>query len=340
MENKIDKSNLRRVILDSPNQIADGLNLSKNIDVKGDFKSITISGMGGSALPGNVLRVFVNNVLQNSEKKRLPIFHCRSYTLPPEAYEDSLNIIVSYSGNTEETISAFNEALKNNLTCVGISNGGKIEEMCKENNVPHVKLPYPYENFQPRTATGYIVFSIFQILINVGLIDDVSSDILAIVDNLKKKVIELENRGKNLAKKLVGKTPIIYTTTKFKPLAMIWKIKINENSKTPAFYHYFPELNHNEMVGFTNPQAKFFFIMLRDMEAHPQILKRFEITSELMKKRGMESEIIDIEGKSLLEKMWSALYLGDWVSYYLALEYGQDPTPVDMVEEFKDLVKD
>jgi len=339
MENKIDKFDLRKVILDEYLQIEEGLELAKNIKLEGNFKSITISGMGGSALPGNVLRVFTNNVLQNSEKKRLPIFHCQSYTLPPEAYENSLNFICSYSGNTEETISAFQEALKNNLSCVGISNGGKVEKMCKENRVPHIKVPYPYENFQPRMATGYFVFAIFQILINLKLIDDVSDDILATANNLKERIVEMENEGKQLAKKLVGKTPIIYTTTKFKSLAMIWKIKINENAKIPAFWNYFPELNHNEMVGFTNPQAKFFFVLLRDKKAHSQILKRFKITKELMKKKGMKVEIIDMQGDNILEKMFSTLYLGDWVSYYLAFEYGQDPTPVDMVEEFKKLIE-
>ncbi len=338
MNKNIDKSDLRRVILSTADQFTEGLELVKDIQIEGEFQSITISGMGGSALPGNVLRVFVNNVLTNSTKKRLPIFQSRTYNLPPEAYENSLNIICSYSGNTEETISAFQEALDNNLTCVAISNGGKIEKMCKENNIPLVKLPYPYENFQPRMATGYFVFSIFQILVNIGLIDDVREDIVTAADKLQKRIIDLEDIGKTIAKKIVGKTPIIYTTTKFKPLAMIWKIKINENAKTPAFWYYFPELNHNELVGFTNPQAEFFFIFLRDAEAHPQVLKRFDVTMRLLEEKEMTTEVIDIEGDSILEKLFATIALGDWTSYYLALEYGQDPTPVDMVEDFKKIL--
>jgi len=337
MNNNVDKSDLRKVILSTADQFIEGLELAKNIKIEGEFQSITISGMGGSALPGNVLRVFVNNVLTASQK-RLPIFQSRTYNLPPEAYENSLNIICSYSGNTEETISAFQEALDNNLTCVAISNGGKIEEMCKENNVPFVKLPYPYENFQPRMATGYFVFSIFQILVNIGLIEDIREDIVSAANKLQKRIIKSEEAGKSIAKKLVGKTPIIYTTTKFKPLAMIWKIKINENAKTPAFWHYFPELNHNELVGFTNPQAEFFFVFLRDTDAHPQVLKRFDVTMRLMKEKGMTTQIIDIMGDSILEKLFATIALGDWTSYYLALEYDQDPTPVDMVEDFKEIL--
>lgn len=339
MINKIDKFDLRKVILDEHSQIKEGLRLAKDIKFDQDFKSITISGMGGSALPGNVLRIFVNSTFKNSNKKRLEIFQNRFYSLPPEAYENSLNIISSYSGNTEETVESFQEAIDNNLSCVGISNGGKIEEMCKKNDIPHIKMPYPYKNFQPRMATGYSVFAMFQILINSGLIKFNTDDLDEVVEKLEKTTKDSEERGKILAKKLVEKTPVIYSNTHFKALAHIWKIKINENSKTPAFWNFFPELNHNEMVGFTIPKSDFHFIMLRDSSDHPQNLKRFSVMAELMKKRGMGVDIVEIEGKNIFEKVFSALYLGDWVSYYLALDYGQDPTPVDMVEEFKDLIK-
>lgn len=335
----VDKFNLKKVILDEYAQIEDGLALGRDIKVDGNFKSITISGMGGSALPGNVLRIFVNSTFKDSEKKRLEIYQNRFYALPPEAYENSLNFICSYSGNTEETIASFEEALKNNLPCVGLSNGGKIEEMCNENGIPHIKIPYPYENFQPRMATGYFVFSIFQVLVNQGLIEFDVKELSQIAENLKKEIVALEEKGKDLAKKIVGKTPVIYSSTKFKAVANIWKIKINENAKTPAFWNYFPELNHNEMVGFTNPQADFYFIMIRDNEDHPQNKKRFDVMEEMMKKKNMGTEIIEMKGENIFEKVFQSLYLGDWTSYYLALEYGQDPTPVDMVEEFKVLIK-
>lgn len=339
MENNIDKFNLRRVILDEYLQIEEGLELAKDVKFDGEFKSITISGMGGSALPGNVLRIFVNSTFKDSSKKRLEIFQNRFYSLPPEAYENSLNFICSYSGNTEETIASFEEALENNLPCIGISNGGKIEEMCKENGVPHIKVPYPYENFQPRMATGYFVFSIFQVLINSGLVEFDTNELSEIAKRLKETTQRIESQGKELADKLVGKTPIIYSSIYFKMLAHIWKIKINENAKTPAFWNFFPELNHNEMVGFTNPQADFYFIMLRDNNDHPQNKKRFDVMADLMRKKKIGVEIIEIEGDNVFEKVFSSLYLGDWTSYYLALNYNQDPTPVDMVEEFKDLIK-
>jgi len=335
---KIDKYNLREVILKEYAQIEDGLQLAKDIKIEGEFKSITISGMGGSALPGNVLRIFVDNFFRKSDR-RLQIFQNRFYSLPAEAYDKSLNIICSYSGNTEETIASFEECLREKLPCVGISNGGKIKEMCQENGIPHIQIPYPFENFQPRMATGYFVFSILQLLINCGLVDFDTVGLKETAQNLKKFCINLEEKGKELAKKMKGKTPVIYSNIYFKAIANIWKIKINENAKTPAFWNYFPELNHNEMVGFTNPQAEFVFVMLWDKNDHPQNIKRFEVMKRLMEKRGMTVEMIEIVGTNVFEKVFSTLCLGDWSSYYLALEYGIDPTPVDMVEEFKELIK-
>jgi glucose/mannose-6-phosphate isomerase len=152
-------------------------------------------------------------------------------------------------------------------------------------------------------------------------------------ENLKR--LNLENQGKNLAQKLTNKIPIIYASDKFKDIAKIWKIKFNENSKTQAFWNYFPELNHNEMVGFTNLQGNFHIIILKDKEDHPRIQKRMAIITDLLKKKGIEVATIDVLGEDLLTKIFSTLMLGDWASYYLALEYGIDPTPVEIVEDFK-----
>jgi glucose/mannose-6-phosphate isomerase len=119
---------------------------------------------------------------------------------------------------------------------------------------------------------------------------------------------------------------------------MIWKIKINENAKTPAFWNFYPELNHNEMVGFALPQGKFHIVTLLDKNDHPQDIKRMKITAKLMKKKGIDTTLIELEDKDIFNTIFSALTLGDWVSYYLALEYGQDPTTVDMVEDLKKLL--
>lgn len=149
---------------------------------------------------------------------------------------------------------------------------------------------------------------------------------------------DLEKRGKIIAKKLQGETPVVYSTDKYKAVAMVWKIKINENSKTPCFYNCYPELNHNEMVGYTLPQAKFHIIALIDPRENSQITKRILITAKLLKAKKIDTTLFELNGANNFEKMFDALLLGDWISYYLALNYKQDPTPVAMVENFKKML--
>jgi glucose/mannose-6-phosphate isomerase len=332
----LDKYNLRQVILDFPNQFEVGLELAKSAKAKGNFKSVVVSGMGGSSLPADILRTYLSETYFKGEKtKSFQIFQNRTYKLPREAYAGALNLFLSYSGNTEETIEALQESIKNGLPSIGIATGGRLEEICKKNNIPCVILP---AGIQPRYATGYFFSAMLQLLKNCSII----SANLEIIPKLAKKIganiLISEKEGKNIAKKIIGKTPIIYSTENYQSLAMIWKIKINENAKTPAFWNYFPELNHNEMVGFTLPQAKFHVLSLKNEKDHPQNLKRMEITSNLLKKQGIGTTFINMHQGDVFETIFSTLILGDWVSYYLALAYGQDPTPVDMVEDLKKLL--
>lgn len=340
MTHPLDVSNLRQMIIESPKQFADGFALAKHILVPGDFKAIMISGMGGSALPGNLFRLYLNDLFRTEEPDRqpLPIYQNRSYGLPPEAFKNCLNFICSYSGNTEETIASFEEALKHHLPCVALSAGGKVEAIAKEHGVPHIKLPIPCENFQPRVGTGYFFGAMFQVLINQRLVPDTTLELTNEAAVLARDMAMIEERGKALAKRMVGRTPVIYATTRFKSVAMVWKIKLNEHAKTPAFWNFFPELNHNEMVGWTLPQGKFFVLMLRHADTHPQNFKRFDITAKLLREKGVEVEILDMDGESVYSRVFRSIALSDFTAYYLALEYGQDPTPVAMVEELKKLL--
>jgi glucose/mannose-6-phosphate isomerase len=339
VDTSIDKSNFRKFIEEFPAQFQMGLDLAKNIKVEGNFTNVTVSGMGGSGWPVNILRTYCNSLFKKHPKYNpFEIYINRYYSLPPEAHYNCLNLISSYSGNTEETISSMEEANNSGLKFVGISSDGKVEELCNKYNAPHIKLPKPYPNFQPRSGTGYFFGAMFQLLVNQGLIPDTTEEFLPLAKQLNEQMAEFEERGKKLAKKMMGKTVVIYSSPKYKPVAMVWKIKINENSKTPAFWNFFPELNHNEMVGYTNPQTKFFIIMLRDTEDDPRNIKRYQVTADLMNEVGVETEIIDMEGDNVFYKMFSSIVIADWASYYLALEYKQDPTPVDMVEKLKKIL--
>lgn len=338
VQNKIDKENLYDVIEKMPDQLIEGLEIARNVKVEGEFKAIEISGMGGSSLPWNLLRIYLHDLFHKDPEKnqRFGVYQNRFYSLPPEAFNNCLNIVSSYSGNTEETVSSFEEVLKNNLPCVGIASGGKILEMCEENGIPFVKMP---AGIQPRMANGYNFAAIFQVLVNCGMIEDKKDSFEEAADKLKSNLDIFRVQGEEIADELQEKTPVVYASTKFKSLAMIWKIMFNENSKTPAFWNFYPELNHNEMVGFTKLQGKFHVINLRDKNDHPRNLKRIEVTPDILKDYGVETTMVEMPEDGMLYRIFATLQIGCWASYYLALKYEIDPTPVAMVEELKEKLK-
>ena len=329
--NNIDKSNMKQTIINFPNQLEEALEFSKNVKIEGTFDNIIVCGLGGSALPGNVLACWLGQ-----SKITAPTIHIhRDYGLPMQIKEGSLIVCMSYSGNTEETLSAINEALAKNLTVAAITTGGKLEKICQDNNLPWIKIP---AGLQPRMALGYQFIALLRLLSNSNVIPDMADEILETAKLLKAE--KYENKGKKLAQKLKGAIPLVYTSNGFKALARIWKIKFNENAKTPSFFNYFPELNHNEMVGFTNiPKgSKLHVLIIRDQSENPRNIKRMELFAKLIKKNKVNVDFIDLESGNPLFKIFSNTLLGDWTSYYLALEYKTDPTPVEIVEEFKGLM--
>jgi glucose/mannose-6-phosphate isomerase len=326
----IDKENMKEIISKSPKQFAKGLDLAKDIKIEGNFKNVIVCGMGGSALPVNI----INSVFSPS----VPIYAHRDYNLPKVANKDSLVICVSYSGNTEETVSAMEESFKKGFKTIAMATGGKIEEVSKQNNIPLAKIP---AGIQPRSATGYLFSALSVILANCGIINNPSEEIFQLAEALEKINFELEKQGKSLAKKLAKEIPVIYASNNFKAAARIWKIKFNENSKIPAFHNYFPELNHNEMVGFTNIKktSPLHVLIIRDSNDNPKIIKRMELTASIIKKKGVRVDFIDTKEGSLMFKMFSCLLLGDWTSYHLAINQKINPTPVAIVEDFKKLMQ-
>lgn len=331
MVKNIDSRDMRQVIIDFPKQFLAPLTLSRPFDLTKQIKSIIVCGMGGSALPADILKIWLE---ERSPRFSLPLYIHRDYDVPNEADENTLIIYSSYSGNTEEPISGFTEAIKRNYIVAAISSNGKIKDICEKNNLPFVKIP---AGIEPRCATGYLFLGLLKILKEAGLVKDPSAEIADLSKNLEAISQDaLEAQGKALAEKSAKKIILIYASNKFKAIAKIWKIKLNENAKTPAFYNYFPELNHNEMNGFVNVgKNKMRIIILKDRSDRPRILKRMAVFSKMIEQRGAETEFVDIKEGNILFKVFSSLMLGDWFSYHLALRYKTDPTPVQMVEEFK-----
>lgn len=323
------KSPLYQIILNFPSQFEKALEFSKNVKTKGKFDKLIVCGMGGSALPADIIRTYLE-----SKGISLPIVVSRNYGLPAGTDENSLIFISSYSGNTEESLSCYQEAKSKNLKIVGFAKGGKLEELSRKDNVPFVKYPDDGVTFQPRFAIGYAVCSMLCVLINSKVVPDFTQEIKNLVANLNPALFE--DQGRELAKKSKGSVLLFYASAKYgESAARICKIKINENSKTQAFWNVFPELNHNEMVGFTKLAGKFHIIILKDPADHPRILKRMQITRQILEEKGILVSEIEMQGNNILEKIFNTLITGAWMSYYLALEYNIDPIPVAMVEEFK-----
>ena len=287
------------------------------------FDRFIFVGMGGSALAPDLLRV------SNPE---LDLIIHRDYGLPDlpnNVLQNSLIVLNSYSGNTEEVLDAFNLALSKNLSVVAVSVGGKLLELARQNTIPYVEMPD--WNLEPRMALGLNLRALLKVLGQDEALETIS----------KINVSDCEKEGKKLAEKLRGFVPIIYSSRKNGSIAYAWKVKINETAKKPSFSNVFPELNHNEMAGFHVGEVSkllcqnFHFGFLKDGIDNPRILKRMEVMAKLFKDHKLNSETIELSGDNVFAKIFSSLQLADWVSYYIAKEYGVDPADISIIEEFK-----
>lgn len=322
-------SSLRQILLDFPNQFKKSLLVAKDVKVVGAFDKLVVCGMGGSALPADILKAYLE-----SKKIYLPIYVSHDYHLPWQADIKSLVFISSYSGNTEETLSCYQEAKKRRLKIASFAKGGKLLEWCQRDRMPFVQYPEEIKDFQPRLALGYAFGAMLAVLINSKLIPDLSPDLKKMIVSLQPK--KFESLGQQLARKSQGLIPIFYTSSRYgESAARVCKIQINETSKSQAFWNVFPEMNHNEMVGFTKLISKYHLIFFEDVKDEPAVLRRMKITAELLVKKGLIVSEIKMDGQTFLEKIFNTIMVGAWFSYYLALAYGQDPLPVRMVEEFK-----
>lgn len=323
---KEQQERLRQIILDFPKQFSFDAKPTIKIDFPDKFEKVIICGMGGSAQPGDLLRTWLNKI-----KFDLRIELHRDYYLPADADKKSLVICVSYSGNTEETISSLEKALKNGLSVVGMGSGGKLEEVCKENDAPFIKVP---AGLMPRKASGYQFVGLIKILSDLNLIPEkLVLEVRRLSQEIKPN--DFEKEAKKIAEGLINKYPVIYSSHSNLILARIFKIFFNEDAKIPSFFNYFPELNHNEMAGFSLPQKDFKVIILRDEKDSPRILERMKITSNLIKERGVDVDFIEMKEKGELTKLFSNIILFNWVAYYLALEKDIDPLSIEIVEELK-----
>jgi glucose/mannose-6-phosphate isomerase len=336
---RLDPSGMIERIGDLPQQCRMAWSGAVDLPLPPDFSNVdkvVILGMGGSAIGGDI----VSSLALKSGKAAVIVQ--RDYYLPRWVDERTLVIASSYSGNTEETISAFSEALQSPAKKLVITTGGRLQELAAENGIPTFIFHYRAE---PRAALGYSFLSILAFLHSTGLIEvdhgDVDEAIGVLEEasgNLGRDVPHDSNPAKQLATRLQGRLAVIYGADFLSRVADRWKAQINECSKGWAFAECFPELNHNAVVGYSFPDwfnQKVVVVMLRSPLMNPRILTRYNVTGELLDKAGIDSEVVEPEGNSELARLMSAVSLGDHVSYYLAILNGVDPSPVQPIDYLK-----
>lgn len=341
----VDPDNMYNRIFDLPEQMNDALEKSQkwqfDLDAFSDIKNAVVIGMGGSAIGGDLIRTLYASELM------IPFNVVRNYSLPEYVDDESLVIASSYSGNTEETLSAFNDALERKVMIAAISTGGILKDVCEINQVPLLTIP---SGMQPRAALGYSFIPILVFLEKICLVKNVIDDLgkmISHLSNSRENYIEdnpiKNNQAKQLADKAHGKMVIIYSgPTLTDTVAIRWKSQICENSKNMAFVNHYSEFNHNELVGWADAVNKhkenLIVFQLRDRDDHPQIIKRMNIVKDIIEEYGIEVIDIQSKGESKLERMFYLIQLGDFVSYYLAVLNNVDPTPVDVITKLKKLL--
>ncbi|MEA1959176.1 MAG: bifunctional phosphoglucose/phosphomannose isomerase [Chloroflexota bacterium] len=336
---KLDPTNMYERIADLPQQCWQAWRSAINIPLPPEFSEVdkvVILGMGGSAIGGDLMRSLVHN------NDKIQIIVQRDYHLPRMVDERTLVIASSYSGNTEETISAFSQAIDLPCRKFVITTGGRLSDMAAHNSVPLFSFGY---NAEPRAALGYSLFALLAFMQTIGFISAGALDIeetMGLLESFAKKLdreIPIDkNPGKQLALKLHEHLVVIYGAGILSRVADRWKAQINENSKAWAFAEYFPELNHNSVVGYKNPAwlaEKTFIVMLRSPDLHPHVLKRYDITGELLDQANVPHMTFDAKGKSPLSQIMSLIFFGDYVSYYLALLNEVDPSQVESIDYLK-----
>ena len=300
-------------------------------------RQVVVVGMGGSAIGGDLAAAAVE------ERGKVPVLVYRDYTLPAWVDEATMVVGSSYSGNTEETLSAFREAHERGCPLVAVTTNGELARLADAWQVPLVRFGYPS---QPRAALGYLFVAMLGVLQGAGLAPDLSAGVdegLALLEEqavaMAPDVPTSENRAKQLAAELAGSVPVVVGAGALAPVARRWKTQINENSKGWAYFEVLPEMNHNALSGIHFPAGAADLLRVVFLQAgglHPRTALRLDLTRQILERRGVRCLDVPVRGASAVAQILSAVQLGDYVSSYLALIYGEDPTTIGDIVGLKD----
>lgn len=296
------------------------------------IKNIVFSGMGGSAYGGQVaIHLFKNNL-------KVPVYINNDYTLPDFVNLNSLVILTSYSGNTEETLQSLQEAKTRGAQMIALTSGGKLAQDMQSLAIPVVVFDPKYNpSGQPRLGTGYIVLGTIEILQKLGLINLSLEEVEKAISDLEKNQQQIQDLAKNMAAKVFGKIPAIFAANFLGGNAHILRNQFNETAKSFATYNLLPELNHHAMEGLKNPLDKKLVVLMIDSNFYPQIIqKRAALTQEVVEKNNVEVLKYQPQGSNEIAQVFDLLLFGGYLSFYLAILYKQDPSVIPWVDYFKE----
>jgi len=346
---RIDPQNMLGEIDDLPNQLQSAWELGSRQPAKGlepsqGLSGVLISGMGGSAIGADLLAAYITPTC------RVPVIVQRDYSLPAWAHgPETLVITCSHSGNTEETLEAFEMARKARCRILAICTGGELEKRARSAGIPAWKFSHAG---QPRAAVGFSFGLLLAAFTRLGLIGEavrITDEIASAVEAMKKQQEKLraevpvaENPAKRMAGQLMGRWVNVYGSGVLAPVARRWKGQINEIAKAGAGFELLPEADHNALAGVHNPaevHSHTMTLFLRAPSDHRRNQLRSELTRKVFVQEGLNTDVYAAQGDLPLAHIWTALHFGDYLAYYLAMAYDTDPTPVDMLEDFKTAMK-
>jgi len=325
-------------IKDLPKQVRDAWAIAGKATIApaySDVRNITVAGMGGSAIGGDLAAALL------ADELKVPMSVHRDYGLPAYVGRDSLVIVSSYSGNTEETLSSFEEARKRGAKVLALTTGGKIAELARASNYPVVTFSY---KAQPRAALGYSLGLVLGVLAKLGFARDLSDDIEAALSDLAKLEERVHegartNDAKKMALELQGRIPFAYGAGVMGVMARRVKGQWNENAKNWSAFDVMSELNHNAVVGFEHPpvaKEALTVLLLRSDRDNPRHKLRFEVTRELLDRARIPHKTLQFAGRNMLSEVLQMVLFTDYVSFYIALLNGADPSPVKSIDYLKD----
>jgi len=321
---------MKKLVQNFPTQLHEALLIGQSYKFttpKKQYANVVLTGLGGSGIGGSIVQNFV------FDKLAVPFIVNKDYFLPAFVDKNSLVIVSSYSGNTEETLQAMAQALKAKATVVCITSGGKVAEIANKKKLDCILLP---AGMPPRSCLGYSMTQVLFVLKGLGLIDhNLAKDLKASIKLLNAQSKSIQSKARALAKKLYGKTPIIYSGPNFEGVAVRFRQQINENSKMLCWHHVVPEMNHNELVGWRDKDDSRAVVFLRDKQDYDRTQFRIEVNKKVIKKYTKNITELYTEGKSYWEKVFYLVHLTDYTSVFLAEMRGQDATEVKVIDFLK-----